>query len=87
MPEFEARLRQLEAAHKELEDSFIVMTHLQTKQSQMLRDQAEYWAKHEERLRQDAERIRQTDERIGNIDERIEKLVSAIGALISKPLH
>lgn len=58
-------------AHKELEDSFIVMTHLETKMSQMLRDQAEYLAGDDTRLEELRERDRITD-------ERIDKLVSAI---------
>jgi hypothetical protein len=73
----EARLRRLEEAHKELEDAFIVMTHLETKQSQMLKEQAEYVANHEKR-------IREAEERNRDVDARIEKLVSAIGALIAQ---
>jgi hypothetical protein len=48
------------------------MTHLETKQSQMLKEQAEYVANHEKRIRQAKERNR-------DVDARIEKLVSAIG--------
>jgi len=68
--EMRERTAALEKAHKELEDSFIVLTHVETKMSQMLRDQTEYVASHEQRLRA--------------LDERIEKLVSAIGDLISR---
>ncbi len=76
MPDFEIRLKALEAAHKELEDSFIVMTHLETKMGQALREQAEYMASHEQRLRQAELHNR-------DVDARIEKLVSAIGTLIA----
>lgn len=64
------RMAALEKAHKELEDSFIVMTHLETKMSQMLKQQAEYLSGHDQRLDQ--------------IDERIDKLVSAIGEFIRR---
>lgn len=67
---FDSRLSRLEAAHKELEDAFIIMTHLETKMGQALKEQAQYIASHESRLR--------------DVDARIEKLVSAIGAFISQ---
>ncbi len=76
MPDFETRLTALEAARKELEDAFIVMTHLETRQSQALREQAEYVASHEKRLQEAEQRNR-------DVDARIEELVSATGALIS----
>ncbi len=37
----ERRIRALEGARKELEDAFIVMTHLETKQSNVIKQQAE----------------------------------------------
>jgi hypothetical protein len=67
----------LEKAHKELEDSFIVLTQVETRMSQLLREQTEYVASHEKRLQEQAERDRV-------IEERIEKLVSAIGDLIAR---
>ncbi len=65
----ERRVQTLEAARKELEDALIVTAHLQQCQSQLLKEQSEYVASHEERIR--------------GVDEGIERLVSAIGALIS----
>lgn len=78
MPDQEARLKILEAAHKELEDAFVVMTHLQTKMSQMLREQAEYLSAHEARLKQSEQQMEQQRQLNREVDERIEKLVSAI---------
>jgi|GraSoiStandDraft_50_1057286.scaffolds.fasta_scaffold2187389_1 limonene-1,2-epoxide hydrolase len=75
--EMRERMEALEKAHKELEDSFIVLTHVETKMSQLLKDQTEYVANHEQRLREQAERDRV-------LDERIDKLVSAIGDLIRR---
>ncbi len=37
MNDHESRIRALDAARKELEDSFIVMTHLETKQSNVIK--------------------------------------------------
>ena len=78
------RLTALEAAHKELQDAFIVMTHLETKMSQMLKEQAEYVANHEKRMQALDARNRDLDARNRDVDERIDKLVSAIGKLISE---
>jgi len=77
MDDFETRLKALENAHRELEDSFIVMTHLETKQSRMIKEQAEYMAGHEARLRE-------ADQRNREVDLRIEKLVSAIGVILTQ---
>ena len=66
----ERRIRALEEARKELEDAFLVMTHLETKQSNLIKSQAE--AMEEQRkLNQET-------------DKRIAALVSAIGKLITK---
>lgn len=45
------RLEALEKAHRELEDSFIVMTHLETRMGKNIRESAEWLANHEERIR------------------------------------
>ena len=74
----------LEKAHKELEDSFIVLTHVETKMSQLLREQTEYVASHEQRLKEYERWRKEQAERDRVLDERIDKLVSAIGDLISR---
>ena len=79
MDDFETRLKALENAHRELEESFIVMTHLEIKQSRMIKEQAEYMAGHEARLREAEQRNGQAEQRNREVDLRIEKLVSAIG--------
>ena len=79
--EMAKRMEAMEKAHKELEDSFIVMTHLETRMSQFLREQAEYIAGHEARLREHEARLREQEQRDRILDERIEKLVSAIGEM------
>jgi len=72
MNDHESRITALEAARKEIEDSLIIMAHLETKQSTLLREQAEYMTIHEKRLRQAEEQNR-------DVDKRIADLVSAIG--------
>lgn len=77
MNDHETRIKALEQARKELEDAFLVMTHLETKQSNLIKIQAD----ETEKLRaQMAEQRRLNQE----TDKRIADLVSAIGTLIGK---
>ena len=77
MNDHETRIRALEEARKELEDALLVMTHLETKQSNLIKLQAE----ETEKLRtQTAEQRKLNQE----TDKRIADLVSAIGQLISR---
>jgi galactokinase/mevalonate kinase-like predicted kinase len=80
----ERRIRALEEARKELEDSFIVMTHLETKQSNVIRQQAEAIQETDKRIKQQAEAIDEQRRLNQETDKRIADLVSAIGKLISK---
>ena len=83
MNDHELRIKALEDARKELEDSFLVMTHLEKKQSEVIRQQAkatEDLQRQEEKQRQ---LNRETDKRIADLGTRIEALVSAIGTLIN----
>ena len=72
----EQRLAKLEAARRELEDSFVVMTHLETKAAARVREHAEFIAAHEAAIAKQLERT-------SALDERVDKLVLAIGELIS----
>ena len=77
MSDHETRITTLVQARKEIEDSLLVMATLETRQSNLLREQSEYLASHETRLQQQEERSRA-------VDERIEKLVSATGEWIRR---
>lgn len=77
MNDHESRISALEAARKEIEESLIVMAHLETKQSNLIKEQAEYMAEHEKRLRESEKQNRE-------IDKRIADLVSAIGEWIRR---
>lgn len=73
----EQRITALEQARKELEVAFMVMTHLETKQSNVIKLQAE----ETEKLKAQEEKQRKLN---AETDRRIADLVSAIGALIRK---
>lgn len=84
MNDHESRITALEAARKEIEDSLVVIAHLETKQSNLLREQAEYMAQHEERLKSAERQAAAQRELNRETDKRIADLVSAIGKLISQ---
>ena len=77
MDDRETRIKALELARKELEDAFLVMTHLETKQSNVIKQQAHA----AEELQKQAEEQRKLNR---DTDKRIADLVSAIGTLIGK---
>jgi hypothetical protein len=70
MNDHETRIRALEQARKELEDAFLVMTHLETKQSNVIKQQSQAV----DELRQRDETQRKLNE---ETDHRIAALVSA----------
>ena len=80
-PSLEQRVGALEQARRELEDAFLVMTHLETRQSNLLREQSEYMANFETRLRQAEHQDEIQREKNRELDERIAALVSGIGRL------
>ena len=86
MTDHEARVKALEKARTELEDSFLVMTHLETKQSNVIRQQAEAidQIRAQEKEQRRLNRLENEEHRKLNreTDLRIADLVSAIGALI-----
>ena len=77
MNDRETRIKALERARKELEDSFLVMTHLETKQSNVIKQRAQAT----EELQKQAEEQRKLNR---ETDKRVAELVSAVGALIGK---
>ena len=82
--DFGTRLTRLEEARKVIEDSLVVMAHLEARQSQMIKEQAAYMVEHEARLKQ-AEHQAAEQRRLNiDVDKRIADLVSAIGVLISQ---
>jgi hypothetical protein len=84
MSDHETRLTALEAARKEIEEALVAMAHLETKQSNLIREQAEYMANHEERLKSAERQAAAQRELNRDTDKRIADLVSAIGAFIQR---
>jgi hypothetical protein len=92
MNDHEARIKALEHARKELEDASLVMTRLETKQSNVIKQQAEeteelraQMAEQRTLRQQEAEAIKEQRKLNRETDKRIADLVSAIGALIKPP--
>ena len=56
-----------ESARRAIEDAVVLMTQLKNQMSHMRKDQAEYLAGHEARLKQQQERDRMVDERIADL--------------------
>jgi RNA polymerase-binding transcription factor DksA len=67
----------IEHAIKELQETVVVMTHIQAQHAAMAKDHSQWLADHSKAIVEIRELQRSTD-------DRIEKLVSAIGTLISK---
>ena len=73
--EMKRRMEAIQRAHKELEDSFIVLTHVETRMSNLVREQAEYMANHEERLARSETRLELIEMRLAEASEKINFLV------------
>ncbi len=85
MPDFhEQRLAKLEAARKALEDSFIVMTHLETKAGARVKERAEFIASLEAGMKSHELRLAKQEEASALLGQRIDRLVLAMGNLISR---
>jgi hypothetical protein len=84
LDDHEQRLARLEAARKELEDSFIVMTHLETKAAARVKEHAEFIASLEAGMKSHELRFAKQEEASALLGRRIDQLVLAIGDLISR---
>jgi hypothetical protein len=73
--EMQRRLEALERAHKELEDSFIVMTQLETRMSQVVRQQSEWPANHETRLAESEARLKHIETGLAEATDKINFLI------------
>ena len=84
MENYESRITSLERARRDIEDNLVVIAALEKRQSELLREQSEYMASHEGRIREHDQQIREGAARSKALDERIEKLVSAMGEWIRR---
>ncbi len=85
MSDTNQRLNTLEDARRNIEENLIVMAHLETGQSRMLKEHAVFLAEHERTLKEVDSRLNQMTVRGAETDIRIERLVSAIGTLVARP--
>jgi hypothetical protein len=85
--EMERRMVPLQKAHKELEDSFIVLTQVETRMSNLLREQAEYMAGHEGRI-SEMETMRAASEaRLQRIETGLAEATDKINLLIDREMR
>lgn len=69
------RMEALEKAQNELQDAFIVMTHTETRMSQLVKQQAEYMANHEARLQHHEQMMRRIDTGLAEATDKINLLI------------
>ncbi len=88
LDDHEHRIRHLEDARKELEDAFIVMTHLETKAAARVKEHAEFIAEHEVRLRSHAEfmasqeaAMRLHAQKMNEFDQKLNALIDIVGKM------
>ena len=88
LDDHEQRIARLEAARRELEDSFIVMTHLETKAAARVKEHAEFIAEHEVLLRSHAEFVaseaaamRLHTQKMNEFDEKLNALIEIVGKM------
>jgi hypothetical protein len=84
----ESRIARLEAARKELEDSFVVMTHLETKAAARVKEHAEFIAGHQQAIREMDEKLKDHAEfivghqqAIREMDEKLNALIDIVGKM------
>jgi hypothetical protein len=79
LDDHELRIKRLEDARRELEDSFIVMTHLETKASARIREHAEFIAAHETAMQQFDKLLISHRTAMSEFDDKLNALIDMIG--------
>jgi hypothetical protein len=74
----------LEQAIKELQETAIVMSGIQSRQTALLKDHAEWLEAHDRAMARHDKEMAEARERGRELDERIAKLVGAIGEMMRK---
>lgn len=80
----EDRISKLEAARKEIEDTLVVMAHLEKNAAARVKEHAQFIAEQQALL--DAHTRQLEEERVARkaLDARVDRLVSSIGELIAR---
>ena len=74
----------LQQALKELQETAIVMSGIQSRQAAVLKDHAEWLQAHDRAMARHDKEMAEARERGRELDERIDKLVSATGEMLRK---
>ncbi len=81
LDDHELRITRLEAARKELEDAFIVMTHLETKAAARIREHAELIASHAEFIASEQAAMLRHTEKMREFDDKLNALIDIVGRM------
>jgi hypothetical protein len=74
LDDHEQRITLLEAARKELEDAFIVMTHLETKAAARIREHAEFIASEEAAMKLHRQKMSEFDDKLNALIDIVAKM-------------
>jgi hypothetical protein len=85
--DMQARMERLEKAHRDLEDSFIVMAHLETRASQVLRQYGEWLERHEQRMAERDAEIAASNARLRHIEIGLAEATDKLNALIGREMR
>jgi len=73
--DMERRVTALEKARRDLEDSFIVMTQLETRMSQVMRQQSEWLANHETQIAESKARLKHIETSLAEATDKINFII------------
>jgi len=89
LDDHELRIKRLEDARRELEDSFIVMTHLETKAAARIKEHAEFIAAHETAIQEFDKRLISHGIAMSEFDDKLNALIDMTnrqqGGIESRP--
>ena len=80
LDDHELRLTRLEAARKELEDSFIVMAHLETKAAARVREHAEFIAGQEAAMKLHTQKMNEFDDKLNALIDIVSRMQGGMEA-------
>ena len=77
-------MERLENARKELEDSFIVLMHIETRAAQALRQHSEWLANQDERISKHDAEIAESNARLKHIETGLAEATDKLNSLIDR---
>ena len=73
--DMQARMERLEQAHRDLEDSFIVLTQVETRASQVLRQHSEWLDDHEKEIAESKARLKHIETGLAEATDKLNALI------------